>query len=99
MAPPRSLVTGGAGFLGSHLCERLLADGHEVICMDNLLTGNDENVSHLSSVRFHMTRYDVTHFLAVPGKLDYVYHFASPASPVDYLEFPTQTLKVGARGT
>ncbi len=99
MAPPRSLVTGGAGFLGSHLCERLLADGHEVICMDNLLTGNDENVSHLSSVRFHMIKYDVTHFLAVPGKLDYVYHFASPASPVDYLEFPIQTLKVGALGT
>ena len=76
-----------------------MADGHEVICMDNLLTGNDENVSHLSSGRFHMIKYDVTHFLAVPGKLDYVFHFASPASPVDYLEFPIQTLKVGALGT
>ncbi|MFQ5912634.1 MAG: UDP-glucuronic acid decarboxylase family protein [Nitrospinota bacterium] len=99
MGVPRSLVTGGAGFLGSHLCERLLAEGHEVICMDNFLTGSDGNVSQLCSGRFHLIQYDVTHFLAVPGPLDYVFHFASPASPVDYMEYPIQTLKVGALGT
>ncbi|MEE8110206.1 MAG: UDP-glucuronic acid decarboxylase family protein [bacterium] len=99
MGAPRSLVTGGAGFLGSHLCERLLADGHEVICMDNFLTGTDNNVSHLPSSRFHLVHYDVTHFLAVSGPLDNIFHFASPASPVDYLEYPIQTLKVGALGT
>ncbi|MFQ5693140.1 MAG: UDP-glucuronic acid decarboxylase family protein [Nitrospinota bacterium] len=99
MAAPRSLVTGGAGFLGSHLCERLLAEGHEVICMDNFITGRAENVAHLSSGRFHLIDYNVTHFLAVPGPLDNIFHFASPASPVDYLEYSIQTLKVGALGT
>ena len=99
MTTPRSLVTGGAGFLGSHLCERLLAEGHEVICMDNLLTGNAENVSHLLSNQFQLIECNVTRFLAVPGKLDFIFHFASPASPIDYLEYPIQTLKVGALGT
>ncbi len=99
MEAPRSLVTGGAGFLGSHLCKRLLIEGHEVICMDNLLTGSEENVSHLLGEKFQLIEYDVTHFLAVPGKLDFVFHFASPASPFDYLEYPIQTLKVGALGT
>ena len=99
MTTPRSLVTGGAGFLGSHLCERLLAEGHEVICMDNLLTGNAENVSHLLSDQFQLIECNVTRFLAVPGKLDFIFHFASPASPIDYLEYPIQTLKVGALGT
>ena len=99
MEAPRSLVTGGAGFLGSHLCKRLLIEGHEVICMDNLLTGSEENVSHLLGENFQLIEYDVTHFLAVPGKLDFVFHFASPASPFDYLEYPIQTLKVGALGT
>ncbi|MBI2882085.1 MAG: SDR family oxidoreductase [Candidatus Tectomicrobia bacterium] len=99
MGAARSLVTGGAGFLGSHLCERLLADGHEVICMDNFLTGNDGNVAHLACGRFHLVEYNVTQFLAVPGPVDCVFHFASPASPLDYLEYPIQTLKVGALGT
>lgn len=99
METPRSLVTGGAGFLGSHLCKRLLIEGHEVICMDNLLTGSEENISHLLGEKFQLIEYDVTHFLAVPGRLDFVFHFASPASPFDYLEYPIQTLKVGAVGT
>ncbi len=99
MTTPRSLVTGGAGFLGSHLCERLLTEGHEVICMDNLLTGDAENVSHLLSDQFQWIEYNVTRFLAVPGQLDFIFHFASPASPIDYLEYPIQTLKVGALGT
>jgi dTDP-glucose 4,6-dehydratase len=99
MSVPRSLVTGGAGFLGSHLCERLLAEGHEVICMDNLITGSEDNVSHLAGGRFEVVHYNVTNFLAVSGPLNFIFHFASPASPLDYLEFPIQTLKVGALGT
>jgi dTDP-glucose 4,6-dehydratase len=95
----RILVTGGAGFIGSHLCEFLLDEGHEVICMDNLLTGNVENISHLRDPRFSFINYDVTNFIYVKGPLDYVLHFASPASPIDYLKLPIHTLKVGALGT
>ncbi len=96
---PRTLVTGGAGFLGSHLCDRLLAEGHEVICMDNLSTGSVENIDHIRSERFHFIKFDVTNYIYVKGPLDYVFHFASPASPVDYLERPIPTLKVGSLGT
>jgi dTDP-glucose 4,6-dehydratase len=96
----RALVTGGAGFLGSHLCDRLLAEGHEVIAMDNLLTGNLRNIAHLAAEkRFRFVRHDVTQFIFVDGPLDAVLHFASPASPIDYLELPIQTLKVGSLGT
>jgi dTDP-glucose 4,6-dehydratase len=96
----RVLVTGGAGFLGSHLCERLLAEGHEVVAMDNLLTGNLRNIGHLSGEpRFRFVRHDVTQFIAVEGPVDAVLHFASPASPIDYLLLPIQTLKVGSLGT
>jgi dTDP-glucose 4,6-dehydratase len=96
----RVLVTGGAGFLGSHLCDRLLAEGHEVIAMDNLLTGNLRNIAHLSGEpRFRFVNHNVTQFIAVEGPLDAVLHFASPASPIDYLLLPIQTLKVGALGT
>ncbi len=96
----RALVTGAAGFLGSHLCERLLREGHDVIAMDNLLTGNPRNIAHLDAERrFRFVRHDVTHFIFVDGPLDAVLHFASPASPIDYLELPIQTLKVGALGT
>jgi dTDP-glucose 4,6-dehydratase len=95
----RVLVTGGAGFLGSHLCERLLAEGHEVLAMDNLLTGNLRNIAHLSGERFRFVRHDVTQFIAVEGPVDAVLHFASPASPIDYLLLPIQTLKVGSLGT
>ena len=96
----RVLVTGGAGFLGSHLCDRLLAEGHEVIAMDNLLTGNLRNIAHLSDEpRFQFVRHNVTQFIAIEGPLDAVLHFASPASPIDYLLLPIQTLKVGALGT
>ncbi|NQU42185.1 SDR family oxidoreductase [bacterium] len=96
---PRTLITGGAGFLGSHLCERFLAEGHEVICMDNLLTGRIENIDHIRSDKFRFIKQDVTEYLYIDGPLDYVLHFASPASPIDYLEMPIQTLKVGALGT
>jgi dTDP-glucose 4,6-dehydratase len=97
---PRVLITGGAGFLGSHLCDRFLAEGYEVICMDNLITGDLRNIEHLSGESaFHFHHQDVTEFIHVPGKLDAVMHFASPASPIDYLELPIQTLKVGALGT
>jgi dTDP-glucose 4,6-dehydratase len=96
----RVLVTGGAGFLGSHLCDRLLDEGHEVIAMDNLITGNLRNIAHLSGQpRFTFVRHDVSQFIAVEGALDAVLHFASPASPIDYLELPIQTLKVGSLGT
>jgi dTDP-glucose 4,6-dehydratase len=96
----RVLVTGGAGFLGSHLCDRLLAEGHEVLAMDNLVTGNLDNIAHLSEEpRFRFVRHDVTQFIAVDGRLDAVLHFASPASPIDYLLLPIQTLKVGSLGT
>ncbi len=94
------LITGGAGFLGSHLCDYFLAKGHTVIAMDNLLTGNPENLSHLAGhPRFSFIRHNVVDYIFVPGKLDGVLHFASPASPVDYAEFPIPTLKVGALGT
>lgn len=96
----RSLVTGGAGFLGSHLCDRLLADGHEVIAMDNLLTGEIANIEHLfANEKFTFVKYDVTNYIHVEGEIDYIFHFASPASPIDYLEYPIQTLKVGSLGT
>ncbi|HET8577258.1 MAG TPA: UDP-glucuronic acid decarboxylase family protein [Methylomirabilota bacterium] len=95
----RVLVTGGAGFIGSHLCDFLLAQGCEVVCMDNLLTGSRDNIAHLRDPRFSFTLHDVTTFIQVDGALDYVLHFASPASPIDYLELPIQTLKVGALGT
>jgi dTDP-glucose 4,6-dehydratase len=96
----RVLITGGAGFIGSHLCERFLADGSDVICMDNLLTGSADNVAHLfSDRRFTFIQQDVTNYIYVKGELDAILHFASPASPVDYLELPIQTLKVGSLGT
>jgi dTDP-glucose 4,6-dehydratase len=96
----RVLITGGAGFLGSHLCDRLLADGSQVIAVDNLLTGRMENIEHLvSNPRFSFIRQDVSNYLHVPGKLDLVMHFASPASPDDYHRWPIPTLKVGALGT
>ncbi len=96
----RAVITGGAGFLGSHLCERLLAEGWEVLALDNLVTGAESNVSHLlANPRFRITRADVTRYIDVPGPVDYVLHFASPASPVDYLKMPIPTLKVGALGT
>ncbi len=97
---PRTLITGGAGFLGSHLCDRFIAEGHEVICFDNFVTGSPDNVAHLyGSPNFHLVEHDVTEYMYVPGKLDYILHFASPASPIDYLKLPIQTLKVGALGT
>ena len=95
----RVLVTGGAGFLGSHLCDFLLEHGCDVICMDNLLTGTLDNISHIQDPRFIFVEYDVTNFISIKGELDYVLHFASPASPIDYLELPIQTLKVGSLGT
>ena len=95
----RSLVTGGAGFLGSHLCEYLLNQGHEVIAMDNLITGCVDNIAHLRSENFSFIKHDVTNYIYVEGPLDYILHFASPASPLDYLELPIQTLKVGSLGT
>jgi dTDP-glucose 4,6-dehydratase len=96
----RAVVTGGAGFLGSHLCDRLLGEGMEVVCIDNLLTGSLGNVEHLFGVDgFAFEKYDVTNHIHVPGRVDFVLHFASPASPIDYLELPIQTLKVGSLGT
>jgi dTDP-glucose 4,6-dehydratase len=96
----RAVVTGGAGFLGSHLCERLLDDGEEVICLDNFLTGSPRNVEHLlERPGFQLIKVDVTEFIHVPGPVDYVLHFASPASPIDYLQLPIETLKVGSIGT
>jgi dTDP-glucose 4,6-dehydratase len=96
----RILITGGAGFLGSHLCDRFLAEGHDVIAMDNLITGNTRNIEHLAgNEHFLFIKQDVTNYIYVEGPLDAVLHFASPASPIDYLKFPIQTLKVGALGT
>src|SRR6267143_241718 len=98
---PVSVVTGGAGFLGSHLIDRLLSEGHRVIAIDNLITGNMANIGHLAgNGNFHFIKHNVSNFIFLPDeKLDYVFHFASPASPIDYLELPIPTLKVGALGT
>lgn len=96
----RILITGAAGFLGSHLCDRFLAEGFHVIGMDNLITGDLKNIAHLfAEAHFEFYHHDVTKFVHVPGKLDYILHFASPASPIDYLKIPIQTLKVGSLGT
>jgi dTDP-glucose 4,6-dehydratase len=96
----RTVITGGAGFLGSHLCDHLLGMGHTVVCLDNLITGSIENISHLiGQERFRFIKHDVTEYIFIAGPVDAVMHFASPASPRDYLEFPIQTLKVGALGT
>lgn len=95
-----SVVTGGAGFLGSHICDRLLGEGHKVIAMDNLITGNIANIEHLAgNPDFSFIKHDVTEYIYLPGAVDFIFHFASPASPIDYLELPIQTLKVGALGT
>ena len=97
---PTSVVTGAAGFLGSHLCDRLLREGHEVICADNLITGNLKNIAHLFGREgFRFLKQDVTEYLYIEGPVQYILHFASPASPVDYLRLPIQTLKVGSLGT
>ncbi len=96
---PTSLVTGGAGFLGSHLCDRLLADGHRVICVDNLDTGTLENIEHIRSGDFMFVLHDVTEHITIDEPVDEVFHLASPASPIDYLRLPLQTLKVGSQGT
>ncbi|MEE9393054.1 MAG: UDP-glucuronic acid decarboxylase family protein [Planctomycetota bacterium] len=96
----RVLITGGAGFLGSHLCDLFIERGLEVVCMDNLITGDMDNIAHLfGHERFSFIHHDVTNFVYVEGDLDYILHFASPASPIDYLELPIQTLKVGSLGT
>jgi dTDP-glucose 4,6-dehydratase len=96
----RTLITGGAGFIGSHLCERFLERGHEVICVDNIITGSLANIEHLrANDRFSFIRHDISHPLEIDGAVDNILHFASPASPVDYLQYPIQTLKVGSLGT
>ncbi len=95
-----AVITGGAGFLGSHLCDKLLENDISVICIDNLLTGDLKNIEHLiGNKKFKFIHHDVTNFIHIPGKVDYVLHFASPASPLDYLQLPIQTLKVGSLGT
>jgi dTDP-glucose 4,6-dehydratase len=100
MQPKRVLITGAAGFLGSHLCDRFVKEGYHVIGMDNLITGDLKNIEHLFKLeQFEFYHHDVTKFIHVPGNLDYILHFASPASPIDYLKIPIQTLKVGAMGT
>jgi dTDP-glucose 4,6-dehydratase len=96
---PRTVVAGGAGFIGSHVCERLLAEGHEIVCLDNFTTGCPENVSHLRDSRFELIKHDITKRIEIEGPVDYVLHLASPASPVDFLNMPIQTLKVGSLGT
>ena len=96
---PTSLVTGGAGFLGSHLCDRLLAEGHRVLCLDNLDTGTLENIEHVRDPAFVFLQHDLIEHLALSEPVDYVFHLASPASPIDYLRLPLRTLKVGSYGT
>ena len=97
---PVAVVTGGCGFLGSHLIDRLLAEGYEVIAIDNKVTGSEANIAHLANESaFHYLRHDVTRFIEVTGPVAHIFHFASPASPIDYLELPIQTLKVGGLGT
>jgi len=97
---PTAVVTGGAGFLGSHLCDKLLAEDFNVICVDNLSTGSTDNISHLAGHKsFKFIHHDVTNYIFIPGRVDYILHFASPASPIDYLKLPIQTLKVGSLGT
>jgi len=97
---PTAVVTGGAGFLGSHLCDRLITEGFKVICVDNLITGNINNIAHLSGNEdFSFVKHDITNYIFLPGRIDYILHFASPASPIDYLKLPIQTLKVGSLGT
>jgi dTDP-glucose 4,6-dehydratase len=96
----RILISGGAGFIGSHLCDRFISEGHEVLCLDNLITGTTDNISHLAgNPRFTFIQHDVTNYIFVAGRIDAILHFASPASPADYLNFPIQTLKVGSLGT
>lgn len=99
MILPTTLVTGGAGFVGSHLCERFLAEGHHVICMDNLITGSVANIDHIRDPKFQFIHHDVSEYIYVKGPVDNVLHFASPASPIDYLRMPIPTLKVGSLGT
>jgi dTDP-glucose 4,6-dehydratase len=100
MERKRILITGAAGFLGSHLCDRFIKEGYDVIGMDNLITGDMKNIEHLLKLKeFEFYNHDVSKFIHVPGKLDYILHFASPASPIDYLKIPIQTLKVGSLGT
>lgn len=100
MEKKTTLITGAAGFLGSHLCDRFIKEGHHVIAMDNLITGDIKNIEHhFSNEHFEFIEHDVTKHIEIPGKLDYILHFASPASPIDYLKIPIQTLKVGALGT
>ena len=95
-----AVVTGGAGFLGSHLCDKLLNEGLKVICVDNLITGNTNNIAHLAgNDNFSFLKHDVTNYIFIPDRVDYILHFASPASPIDYLQLPIQTLKVGSLGT
>jgi len=97
--PPRVLITGGAGFIGSHLCDFFLAKGFKVDCVDSLLTGSTDNIAHIRDPRFTYINLDVTNYIYIEGPVDYILHFASPASPRDYLELPIQTLKVGSLGT
>jgi len=100
MQSKTAVVTGGAGFLGSHLCDKLISEGMKVIAIDNLLTGNLNNINHLfGNENFTFVKHDITNFIHVPGAVDYILHFASPASPIDYLQLPIQTLKVGSLGT
>ncbi len=100
MYKPTAVVTGGAGFLGSHLCDRLINEKFKVICVDNLITGNINNIAHLAGNEdFSFVKHDITNYIFLPGRVDYILHFASPASPIDYLKLPIQTLKVGSLGT
>ena len=100
MGKKRVLITGGAGFLGSHLCDRFLKEDYQVVAMDNLITGDLRNIEHLfKHPDFEFYHHDVSKFVHVPGELHYILHFASPASPIDYLKIPIQTLKVGSLGT